>query len=256
MNLYCLVAALLLASQPALARMPEAGGAIAACARGTPAVAIAAFDRHAAGLHETDAWRSLPVADAGRGAPPLNQPLPRGQPDYRDGETAAAPPAPLAPDKRLADLYARLAKATDQDEAQGIAGALERQWLFTTSDTAGLLMTRALGAIQRNELPLALELLDKLTVLEPKWAEAWNKRATVRFMADDYPGSMQDISQVLALDPNHFGALMGMGTILQRSGNDKRALEAYRRAHEVYPALDSVKRVIDTLAPAVDGRDI
>ena len=189
-------------------------------------------------------------------APPFPDKLP-GLPADKDGKiTAAAPVPPPTPEMRLAELYARLAKAKDQDEAQGIAGALERQWLFTTSDTASLIMTRALGAMQSQKLPLALELLDKLVALEPQWAEAWNKRATVRFMADDYAGSMEDISHVLALDPKHFGALMGMGTILQRSGNDKRALEAYRRAHEVYPALDNVKRVIDQLAPEVDGRDI
>ena len=195
------------------------------------------------------AQQLTPMPERQLAAPPC---LPAG----KDKETAVAPQPPPSPEKRLADLYERLGKATDQDEAQGIAGALERQWLFTASDTAGLIMTRVLAAMQRNELPTALELLDKLVLLEPQWAEAWNKRATVRFMTDDYAGSMEDISHVLALDPKHFGALMGMGTILQRSGNDRRALEAYRRAHDVYPALDNVKRVIDQLAPEVDGRDI
>lgn len=191
--------------------------------------------------------------------PPMNQMMPRGRPPQAASEPPPAPPAappPLPPEKRLADLYERLAKATDLNEAQGIAGAVERLWLFTASDTAGLIMTRALGAMQRQELPVALGLLDKLVTLEPQWAEAWNKRATLRFMTDDYGGSMEDISHVLALDPRHFGALMGMGSILQRSGNNKRALEAYRRVFSIYPALDSVKRVIDQLAPEVDGRDI
>ena len=196
-----------------------------------------------------------PAAPEAPQAALLPEPVP-AKPVVRDRPAIALPPPPLSPEKRLADLYERLAKAADGEEAQGIVGALERQWLFTSSDTAGLIMTRALGALQRQEMPLALELLDKLVELEPQWAEAWNKRATVRFMSDDYKGSMADISHVLTLDPRHFGALMGMGTILQRSGNDKRALEAYRRVHDIYPALDSVKKIIDTLAPDVDGRDI
>lgn len=173
-----------------------------------------------------------------------------------------APPAPRVavprhtPEKRLADLYERLAKSADPAEAQGIVTLLEHQWLYTPSATAGLIMTRALAAMQAQDLPLAQQLLDTLVVLEPLWAEGWNKRATIRFLRDDYSGSMEDIAHVLTLDPRHFGALMGMGTILQRTGNDKRALEAYRRVHEIYPALENVKKIIETMAPDVDGRDI
>ena len=61
-------------------------------------------------------------------------------------------------------------------------------------------------------------LLDKLIVLQPDWAEAWNKRATVRYLMDDEQGSMADIARVLVLEPRHFGALSGMGMILERGG--------------------------------------
>jgi tetratricopeptide (TPR) repeat protein len=191
-----------------------------------------------------------------RGGVDLSEPPAAGKDQAAPTDKAETPPKPIPPEERLAELYARLAKASDLDEAQGIASALERQWLFTRSDTAGLIMSRALEAIQRKELPPALELLDKLVTLEPSWAEAWNKRATARFLADDYTGSMEDIGHVLALDPHHFGALMGMGMILQRSGNDKRALEIFRRVHEIYPALESAQKLIESLAPEVEGRDI
>ena len=192
-----------------------------------------------------------------RGGVDLSEPPVPASPERRTGPTSPGPaPPPVPPEQRLADLYSRLATTDDTDAAQGIVAALERQWLYTASDTASLVMSRALVALQRNENEQARELLDRLVKLEPQWAEAWNKRATLRFMTDDYEGSMEDIGHVLALDPRHFGALMGMGTILQRGGNDKRALEIYRRVREIYPALDSVKHLIDTLAPDVDGRDI
>jgi tetratricopeptide (TPR) repeat protein len=233
--------ALLVAGFPALAQAPADGDDSVIRIPGLPPIAIPPGVRMQ--------QNAPPFPDKSPGNSP-------GLPKGKDAASAAAPAPPPTPEARLAELYARLARATDQDEAQGIVGALERQWLFTTSDTGSLIMTRALTAIQTQKFPLALELLDKLVEMEPQWTEAWNKRATVRFLADDYAGSMEDISHVLALDPKHFGALMGMGTILQRSGNNKRALEAYRRAHEVYPALDNVKRIIDQLAPEVDGRDI
>ena len=236
MKHYALLFALVIVAVPALAQAPAENEDTIIRIPGLPPITVP------------------PGVRSQQNAPPYPDAKSPGLPAHKDA--AAAPPPPPTPEMRLAELYGRLAKATDQDEAQGIVGALERQWLFTASDTAGLIMTRALGAMQRNEVPIALELLDRLVLLEPQWAEAWNKRATVRFLADDYAGSMEDISHVLAIDPKHFGALMGMGTILQRSGNDKRALEAYRRAHEVYPALENVKRVIEQLAPDVDGRDI
>jgi tetratricopeptide (TPR) repeat protein len=99
-------------------------------------------------------------------------------------------------------------------------------------------------------------LLDRLVALEPNWAEAWNQRATVRFLAEDFDGSMADIDKVLKLEPRHFGALTGMGVILQREGLDKRALEVFNRALEIYPAQSDLKDSVDKLTLDVNGRDI
>ena len=248
--LYCLSAPALAESRP-----PSAtdGGEPMLRIPGLPPIPVRPRGEGDAG--RTDTPRGVTPNEM-RGGVDLSEP-PAAKPADKQAAPASPPkPPPAPPEKRLADLYARLAGADDADSAQGIVAALERQWLFTASDTAGLIMTRALAAMQRDEHGHARELLDRLVTLEPRWAEAWNKRATLRFVTDDYDGSMEDIGHVLALDPRHFGALMGMGTILQRGGNDKRALEIYRRVHDIYPALESVKHLIDSLAPEVDGRDI
>ena len=179
---------------------------------------------------------------------------------------AAAAPQRLSPPEEKApaqspaalldDLYRRLAAATDREEALGIAGAIDRALLRSGSDTADLLMSRALTALSGEDRKLALELLDKVVAIEPDWAEGWNKRATVRFLEADDAGSMSDISHVLKLEPRHFGALSGMGFILQRNGLDKRALQAFRRTLEVYPALENVKKLVEKLEPEVEGRGL
>jgi tetratricopeptide (TPR) repeat protein len=158
--------------------------------------------------------------------------------------------------KILDELFQRLAVTTDADEGKGIAGAIERVWLRSGSDTADLLMSRAVTAVQAKDLPLALELLDKVVAIEPDWGEGWNKRATVRFMSSDINGAMADIDRVLKLEPRHFGALSGMGFILEREGLDKRALEVFRHVLTIYPGLPDIKRIVDKLAPEVEGRDI
>jgi hypothetical protein len=156
----------------------------------------------------------------------------------------------------LDELFKRLATTNDADEGKGIAGAIERVWLRSGSDTADLLMSRAVAAVQGKDLPLALELLDKIVAVEPDWAEGWNKRATARFMSNDINGSMADIDHVLKLEPRHFGALSGMGFILEREGLDKRALEIFRHVLTIYPGHPDVKKIVDKLAPEVEGRDI
>jgi hypothetical protein len=156
----------------------------------------------------------------------------------------------------LDELFKRLSATSDADEGKGIAGAIERVWLRSGSDTADLLMSRALAAVQGKDFPLALELLDKVVAIEPAWAEAWNKRATARFLANDMNGAMADIDRVLKLEPRHFGALSGMGFILEREGLDKRALEIFRHVLTIYPGLPDIRKIVDKLAPEVEGRDI
>jgi tetratricopeptide (TPR) repeat protein len=173
------------------------------------------------------------------------------------------PPDKVRPDNSTTDprafvddLFRRLQATTDPQEATGIAGLIERFWLHSGSDTADLLMSRAIAAMQAKEFDVALTLLTRIVELQPKWAEAWNKRATLRFEMDDLNGSMEDIEKVLTLEPRHFGALSGMGIILQREGLDKRALEAFRKVLEIYPAMESIREVTDKLTIEVEGRGI
>jgi tetratricopeptide (TPR) repeat protein len=158
--------------------------------------------------------------------------------------------------KVLDELFQRLGATSDADEGKGIAGAIERVWLRSGSDTADLLMSRAVAAVQAKDTSLALELLDKVVAVEPSWAEGWNKRATVRFMSNDINGAMGDIDRVLKLEPRHFGALSGMGFILEREGLDKRALEVFRHVLTIYPGLPDIKKIVEKLAPELEGRDI
>ena len=158
--------------------------------------------------------------------------------------------------ERLDLLFGRLAKATDPDEASGIATAIERLWMHSGSDTADLLMTRAVVAMGTDHHETARDLLDRIVGLDPQWAEAWNKRATLRFLDDDDAGAMEDISHVLTIEPRHFGALSGMGFILRRNGLNKGALTAFRKALDVYPENQDIRKIIDELALEVEGRDL
>ena len=183
---------------------------------------------------------------------------PRAAPD-KAAPADAAKPDPTQPAGRakiLDELFDKLAKAGDERDARGIATAIERVWLRSGSDTSDLLMSRALQAIQAKDNGLALELLDRLIEIHTDWAEAYNKRATARFLAEDYGGAMEDVARVLKLEPRHFSALAGMGFILQKTQNDKLAVKAFRKALELYPKQDEIKKIVDKLTSDVDGQDI
>lgn len=178
--------------------------------------------------------------------------VPHADRDDKPNLPEAPPPrSPVTLDK----LFERLAAAKTAEEAKGIANLIQRRWARSGSDTADLLMTRAQDALKARELPLAIELLDRVISLEPDWAEGWNQRANALFLQGDPIRSMLDIAETLKREPRHYGAMTGLGTILRQQGDDKRAMVAYRRALAVYPQLEAVKDAVESLKLEVDGRD-
>jgi tetratricopeptide (TPR) repeat protein len=166
-------------------------------------------------------------------------------------------PAPEAVRKQMLDaLFLRLRNARDPGDAQRIAASIERIWLQYDSDTANLLMQRATVSMQAQNYPLAVSLFDKLVALEPDWAEAWNQRATTRFLTGDMDGAMADINRVLKLEPRHFGALAGMGMILQGAGLEKSALEIFKKTLGIYPLEPNIQKLVEKLTLEIEGQDI
>jgi tetratricopeptide (TPR) repeat protein len=169
-----------------------------------------------------------------------------------------AKPARIPKDRRnnLDFLFGALKAAPDADSAKAIEDRIWAVWLVSKSDTANLLMLRAKAAMEAEDLDLAIQLLDALIKIKPDYAEAWNRRATVYFMKKDYGRALADIRQVLAREPRHFGAMSGLGMILQEIGDDKHALEIFRRALAVHPYLPKIPELVKTLSEKVEGRDI
>jgi tetratricopeptide (TPR) repeat protein len=158
--------------------------------------------------------------------------------------------------KGLDFLFGALKVAPDDDSAKHVEARIWAIWMQTPSDTAALLMVRAKAAMDAQQLDVALKLLDATIKLRPDYVEAWNRRATLYYVKNDYARSLADIQQVLIREPRHFGALAGLGMIMQDLGDDKRALDAFRKALAVNPHLDKVPELVKTLTEKVEGRDI
>ena len=158
--------------------------------------------------------------------------------------------------RNLDFLFGALKAAPDAESAKQVENRIWALWLASGSDTANLLMTRAKSAIDSNDLDLAVELLDAIVKIKPDYIEAWNRRATLHYMRKEYGQSMEDIRQVLIREPRHFGAMSGLGMILQEFGDEKHALDVFRRALEINPHLSKIDELVKSLTEKVEGRAI
>jgi tetratricopeptide (TPR) repeat protein len=186
------------------------------------------------------------------------------------GPTPSVPPAiqPMQPPsdlpkaqhgdrvRNLDFLFEALKVAPDDASAKAVEDRIWALWLASGSDTANLLMARVKAAIDAQDLDLAIKLLDAIIELKPDYIEAWNRRATIYYMQKDFGHALSDIQQVLVREPRHFGAMSGLGMILQEFGDDKHALEIFRRALAVHPRLQKIPEAVKTLSEKVEGRDI
>lgn len=194
---------------------------------------------------------SPPPAHAQPSAP-KPQPDPEAQPDrppQSPEEEAALRRA------RLDALFARLAQK-DLPDWESVQNEIWIQWSQSGSPSIDLLLFRAGRAMESGDHELALRFLDDVVRLAPDFAEGWNKRATVYFLLGEFGHSVADIERTLALEPRHFGALSGLGMILERVGDKKGAMRAFRGGLEIHPNLPGAAESVERLSPDVDGREL
>jgi tetratricopeptide (TPR) repeat protein len=153
-------------------------------------------------------------------------------------------------------LFAALKVAPDDESAKYVENRIWALWIATDSDTTTLLMSRVKAAVDAKDLDLGIKLLTAIINIKPDYIEAWNRRATIYYMKKDFDDSLSDIHEVLKREPRHFGALSGLGMIMQEIGDDKHALDAFRRALAVHPHLEHIPDLVKQLTEKVEGRDI
>jgi Flp pilus assembly protein TadD len=148
-------------------------------------------------------------------------------------------------------LFAMLALSKTEADAAVATAEIWSHWLQAPDSASAGLMNRALGRRRAGDDAGSIAILDELVGLAPDWAEAWNQRATMRFVVGDYEGSLADIDETLEREPKHFGALSGQALILLRLGRDTEAQSTLRKAVKIHPFLH--ERVLIVEEP---GRDI
>ena len=106
------------------------------------------------------------------------------------------------------------------------------------------LLAEGSAAVNNNQLTEAINIFTKVIELDPYWAEAWNKRATVFYLVGQFQKSQDDIDKVLNLEKRHFGALAGQGLVNIQLKNYEKAIKSYQKALEIYPSMSSPEIMI------------
>jgi len=150
-------------------------------------------------------------------------------------------------DPELEPLFDRLQHTANPSEAEAIQLQIWTRWIDTDKTERIQLMTAGIVSMSRHRIHDALEAFTSLIEIAPDYAEAWNKRATVRYMMGDFAGSLADIERTLKLEPRHFGALAGLGLILTEMDQLEGAIRAYERALKVNPFSAGAREQIELL---------
>ena len=138
-----------------------------------------------------------------------------------------------------------------RDESSFVRAFAEQGlWLlWSRSGNAEIDRLMALGtaAMQAGRHTEAIGVFSGIIERKPEFAEGWNRRATVYYLAGQYDKSIADCHEVLKRNPRHFGALSGMGQIYVQLEDYDNALRWYRRALEVNPNMLGVEMNIRLL---------
>lgn len=162
--------------------------------------------------------------------------------------------AALSQDNDIEQLFDTL-KQEELPDWQQVENQIWQHWSRSGSDVMDLLLQRGRKAMEDGKHGEAIEHFSALIDHAPDFAEGWNARATAFFVTERYGLSIADIQQTLILNPRHFGALQGLGRILEELGEDDAALEAYRTAYSIHPHRPNLKEAIDRLSVKTAGRD-
>jgi len=130
-------------------------------------------------------------------------------------------------DPRLDALFRELETTGSPRAAASAEREIWAIWMETDEATARRALARGIRLMRRARLREAETAFTRAIEAAPEFAEAWNKRATVRFLQGADVASARDIRHTLALEPRHFGALSGLGIDTERRGSVGQDLQPH-----------------------------
>ncbi len=166
---------------------------------------------------------------------------------------AVAGPSPQQP---VDKLFAQLKTAETAEDAKPLEAQILASFQRSGSPSIDLLMTRADAALAVGKKDVARHLFDEITVIAPRFAEGWHRRALLQQDAGEDGAALVSLQKTVELNPRHFEAMTQLGEMLEDFGQKQEALKLYRRAIALDPLFEGLQRHIDGLSRDVEGQGI
>lgn len=165
-------------------------------------------------------------------------------------------PALAADAEPLDALFDKLYETENPIEARQIERKIWEAWGQSGSDTLNTLLASGTELMNKGEYARAVGIFSAMIELKPDFAEAYNKRATAFFLAGNYAASVADVERTLKLEPRHFGALSGLGLMMERLDNLPEAIRAYQRALAANPHMQELPDRLKDVRRKQDAREL
>lgn len=159
-------------------------------------------------------------------------------------------------DPRLAGLFSDLRSAPNAATAEEVESRIWSIWSETGDAELDAVYAIGTRALTVGDLRTALKVFDVVVVKAPNFAEGWNKRATIHYLLGNFERSLADIDRTLALEPNHFGAISGLGLVNLQLENDEAALAAFERVLRVSPQSAGARANIEFVKQRIKDKSI
>lgn len=154
------------------------------------------------------------------------------------------------------DALLEILRIAPKAEALNAARDLERSWGASGSAAMDLLLRRGRDALEVGNFPLAIEHFTALTDHAPDFAEGFHARATAYFQAELFGPALADLERALALNPDNYMAIFGLGVILGEIGDKQKAALLFRKALEIHPHMEQARDALNLLKRDGIGREL
>lgn len=135
------------------------------------------------------------------------------------------------------DLFAQLQAVPSESAEQStrIIDKISAIWAASGSASMDLLLKRGYDAQDAGDMQAAIDHFSALVDHAPEFPEGYHARASAYFDAGYFGPALADLRVVLALNPRHFKAMIGLATLQEATGKPEKALQTYRRILELSP---------------------
>jgi len=154
------------------------------------------------------------------------------------------------------ELLNRLSVSSEDHEAELLAEEVWARFFDSGSPSVDLILQRGIDAQFSGDLDLAGDFFSDVIEFAPNFAEGWNRRAALEYARGEYTAAAEDLGMAIELQPRHFGALVGLGLVLERLGSATGAFQAYSDALAIHPFLTQAQEGVDRLSKQVEGRQL